>query len=101
MSMRYKGAVISATPPTTSTSAATGVWTLVQQMQAQGAGTWPVVIGGTYWIGLLGSASDDDTAFSMAVDTSGNVYIWYTTTPWIVSRYSNAARLWGGYCYST
>lgn len=41
MSMRYKGAVISATPPTTSTTTATGVWTLPQQMQAQGAGNWP------------------------------------------------------------
>jgi len=41
MSNRYKGAVISATPPTTSTSAASGVWTLEQQMQAQAAGTWP------------------------------------------------------------
>jgi hypothetical protein len=39
--MRYKGAVISATPPTTSTTTATGVWTLPQQMQAQGAGNWP------------------------------------------------------------
>jgi len=41
MSMRYKGSVISATPPTTSTTTATGVWTLPQQMQAQGAGNWP------------------------------------------------------------
>ena len=41
MSLRYKGAVISATPPTTSTSSASGAWTLEQQMQAQGAGTWP------------------------------------------------------------
>jgi len=41
MSNRYKGAVISATPPTTSTTAASGAWTLEQQMQAQAAGTWP------------------------------------------------------------
>jgi len=41
MSRRYKGAIISATPPTTSTSSATGEWTLQSQAQAQGAGTWP------------------------------------------------------------
>lgn len=41
MSRRYKGGVISATAPTTSTSSATGVWTLPQQMQAQAAGNWP------------------------------------------------------------
>jgi hypothetical protein len=41
MSMRYKGGVISATPPTTSTASAKGVWTLIQQMQAQAAGQWP------------------------------------------------------------
>lgn len=44
MSMRYKGGVISATPPTISTSSATGIWTRQQQMQAQGAGTWPPYI---------------------------------------------------------
>ena len=41
MSNRYKGGIISATPPTTSTAAASGAWTLEQQMQAQAAGTWP------------------------------------------------------------
>ena len=48
MSRRYKGGVISATAPTTSgtpnTGVATGVWTMQQQMQAQGAGTWPNVV---------------------------------------------------------
>jgi hypothetical protein len=41
MSMRYKGGVISATSPTTSTSSASGSWTLQQQMQATAAGNWP------------------------------------------------------------
>ena len=41
MSLRYKGAVISATPPTTSSSGAAGSWTLQQQMQAQAGGNWP------------------------------------------------------------
>ena len=41
MSMRYKGGVISATPPTVTTSSAKGVWTLEQQMQYQAAGVWP------------------------------------------------------------
>ena len=39
MSMRYKGGVISATAPATTTSY--GVWTLTQQMQATGGGVWP------------------------------------------------------------
>lgn len=44
MSNRYKGAVISATPPTTtggSSGTASGAWTLEQQMQLQAAGLWP------------------------------------------------------------
>jgi len=44
MSNRYKGAVISATPPTTTggeSGTASGAWTLEQQMQAQAAGLWP------------------------------------------------------------
>lgn len=44
MSMRYKGGVLSATPPTTSSTSAVGIWTLEQQMQAQGAGNWPIVL---------------------------------------------------------
>ena len=47
MSNRYKGGIISATPPTTSKASASGAWTLEQQMQAQGAGTWPYA-GPTY-----------------------------------------------------
>ena len=44
MSNRYKGGVISATPPTTSggeSGTASGAWTLEQQMQLQAAGLWP------------------------------------------------------------
>jgi hypothetical protein len=41
MSMRYKGGVISATPPTVTTTSAPGLWTLEQQMQYQAAGVWP------------------------------------------------------------
>ena len=42
MSMRYKGSVISATPPVLATDAgASGAWTLEQQMQAKAAGKWP------------------------------------------------------------
>lgn len=39
--MRYKGGVISATAPTTSSSAAPGIWTLEQQFQSVGASVWP------------------------------------------------------------
>ena len=45
MSMRYKGARISATAATTTggeDGSASGAWTLEQQMQAQAAGLWPL-----------------------------------------------------------
>jgi hypothetical protein len=61
--MRYKGGVISATAPTTSTSAASGVWTLPQQLQALAAGNWtgiPLVIGqayqGGFYAGQIGTS---------------------------------------------
>lgn len=41
MSMRYKGAVLSATAPTTSSSSAVGIWTMRQQLQAVGGTGWP------------------------------------------------------------
>jgi len=41
--MRYKGSVLSATAPATTTSY--GVWTLQQQMQATGNGVWPTTPG--------------------------------------------------------
>ena len=42
MSNRYKGGIISATPPTLVAGAgASGAWTLEQQMQATAAGLWP------------------------------------------------------------
>ena len=75
MSRRYKGGVISATAPTTSTSAATGVWTLPQQMQAIVGSGWPSQPSG--WIGLLSTSSGLQRAggqFATAVDSSGNVY---------------------------
>lgn len=45
MSMRFKGGIISATPPTTTAYTASGAWTLQQQMQAQGSGLWPAAGG--------------------------------------------------------
>ena len=42
MSLRYQGGFITASPPSPSTSAASGVWSLIQQMQAKGNGNWPL-----------------------------------------------------------
>jgi len=59
MSQRYKGGIISATAPTTSTSSASGIWTLEQATQAIKAGTWPLptppipVIGSAYGGGFF------------------------------------------------
>lgn len=42
MSKRYKGGIISATPPNTTTSVANGIWGLAEQMQGINASNWPV-----------------------------------------------------------
>ena len=72
MSLRYKGARISATPPTTSASSAPGLWTLPQQFQAQLLGSWPSYP--PYLIGTLTSASQIYGKSAVA-DSSGNIYI--------------------------
>lgn len=41
MSNRYRGGVISKTPPATTTSSATGIWSSHEYMQSAAAGTWP------------------------------------------------------------
>jgi len=43
MSKRYKGAILSSTPPTTSASSASGVWTEQQFMQGVASGNWPAL----------------------------------------------------------
>jgi uncharacterized delta-60 repeat protein len=70
MSRRYKGGVISATAPTTSTSSATGVWTLPQQMQAIVGSGWPLPPVG--FIGLLGTGA---FGRSITTESSGNIYV--------------------------
>lgn len=72
MSLRYKGARISATPPTTSASSAPGLWTLPQQFQAQLLGSWPSYP--PYLIGTMTSAGQIYGKSAVA-DSSGNIYI--------------------------
>jgi len=57
--MRYKGGVISATAPDTTTSK--GVWTIRQQLQAIGGGVWPTVPNAP----TIGSATAGDTTASV------------------------------------
>jgi hypothetical protein len=72
MSIRYIGGVISATPPTVSSSTASGVWTLDQAVQYIKAGTWPIF--NPNWIGLLGDTTSD-VPYAIAVDSAKNVYL--------------------------
>lgn len=65
MSNRYKGGVISATSPDTTTSK--GVWTLMQQLQAAGGSVWPAkpdapTIGTATATGVSGAISVTFTA---------------------------------------
>jgi hypothetical protein len=70
--MRYKGGVISATAPTTSTSAASGVWTLPQQLQALAAGNWPplpigAALGGGFFAGQISTAGNGVADYNLVV----------------------------------
>jgi hypothetical protein len=79
--MRYKGGVISATAPTTSISAATGVWTLQQQLQAIAAGKWtgiPLVIGqayeGGYYAGKISTAGNGIADYNLVIGPASSAY---------------------------
>jgi len=63
MSMRYKGGVISATAPTTTTSTASGVWSSENVFQAIGAVTWPRSPAAP----TIGTATDLTTGGSVSV----------------------------------
>ena len=76
MSNRYKGGVISATPPTLVAGAgASGTWTLEQQMQATAAGLWPV--NGPFYIEdvfstYLYTGNSSTQTITNGIDISGN-----------------------------
>jgi len=79
MSMRYKGGVISATAPTTSTSTAKGIWTTTQLMQAVSASTWPRTPG-TPTIGTATAGSSAATvAYTVPTDLGAGA-VTYTAT---------------------
>ncbi len=90
--MRYRGGIISGTPPTTTTSAAVGVWTMSQQMQAAKAGTWPaqsyLVIGAAYGGGF----------FAGQINVSGTKYNLVVAPK---ASGENSSRTWGVYGTTT
>jgi hypothetical protein len=93
--MRYKGGVISATPPTTSTTVASGAWTLVQQMQNVNAGTWPIVTN-VSWIGVVATLNYPQN-LTITVDSLGNSYIFGTifsgVYKFVIAKYSSVGLL--------
>ena len=76
MSIRYKGGILSATPPTLVAGAgASGAWTLEQQMQATAAGNWPV--NGPFYIEdvfstYLYTGTSAVRSINNGIDLSGN-----------------------------
>ena len=96
--MRYRAGVLSATPPTTSTSAAVGIWSMSQQMQAEQAGAWPkqsyppTVIGQAYGGGYYaGKINVSGTQYYLIVapkatgEASGKTWGTYGVTTGITS----------------
>jgi len=92
MSMRYKGGVLSATAPTTSSSSAAGVWTMRQQLQAVGGTGWPSpsptfigqAFGGGFYAGKI-NVSGTQYYLIVAPKASGE----------------NSSRTWGVYGVTT
>jgi hypothetical protein len=69
MSMRYKGGIISATAATTTSSAASGVWTRQQQLQAIAGSGWPAQAY-PFWV----NSYQVQSSGNIVVDDSSNVY---------------------------
>lgn len=65
MSKRYKGGLISTTPPTTTTSIATGIWSLVEQIQGIQSGVWPIT---ALPVSQIGTSVYDATLFGSVTD---------------------------------
>jgi len=97
MSMRFKGGVISATAPTTSTSVATGVWTLQQQFQAIGQSIWPSppppvptigsALGGGFFAGQISTAANSVADYNLIV---GPVVSAQSTLQWKTTNTTTA-----------
>ena len=91
--MRYRGGVVSATPPTTSTSIAVGIWSMSQQMQAAQADAWPKqsytpTVGQAYGGGF----------FAGQINVSGTKYN-LVVAPKATGE--NSSRTWGVYGATT
>ena len=80
MSKRYPGGVLSATPPTTSTSSATGIWTEQSVFQAVGAGTWPGVPGAPTIGTATGGNASASVTFTAPANNGGSAITSYTVT---------------------
>jgi hypothetical protein len=96
MSNRYKGAVISATPPTTTggeSGTASGAWTLEQQMQAQAAGLWPIQPPPVYVEDVFSTWLYTGTGASLTIPNGINLSGKGGLT-WTKSRSSTAFHKW-------
>jgi hypothetical protein len=86
--MRYRGGIISGTPPTTTTSAAVGVWTMSQQMQAAKAGAWPAQSYGPTTIGQAYGGG----FYAGKINVSGTQYYLIVAPK---ASGENSSRTWG------
>ena len=96
MSMRYKGGVLSATAPVTSSSSAKGIWTMRQQLQAVGGTGWPNALApstiGQAWGGGF-------YAGQIAVGGGGVATHYLIVAP--KASGENSSRTWGVYGTTT
>lgn len=90
MSLRYKGGVISATAPTTSTQSAGGVWTLQQQAQAIAGSGWPSPPDGN--LVFFGGYSDNDSKLYIARSSSGTSFS-LVDTGYTTSQYAQMSGI--------
>lgn len=96
MSMRYKGNVLSTTPPIITTSGASGMFTLRDQLQAKGANIWqdanvPTVIGQAFGGGFY--------AGKIAVGGGGVATHYLIVAPKASGQHTS--RQWGTYGTTT
>jgi hypothetical protein len=81
MSDRYKGAILSATPPTVIPQSAGGIYTSSQQLQYQGQGVWPQAVNNPVTRSLRFRASAS-AYLNRTLGTPTNNRIW-TWSAWV------------------